>query len=792
MSDSMTDPFDRLRDALADRYAIERELGRGGMAVVFLAEDVKHGRRVAIKVLKPELTQALGAERFLREIEVAAGLNHPNILPVHDSGEADGLLYYVMPYVEEDTLRARIDRETQLPLDDALQIVREVADALDYAHAQGLVHRDIKPENILFQAGHAVVSDFGIAQALSEAGGQRLTETGLAMGTPAYMSPEQAAGDPNLDARTDVYGLATVLYEMLAGSPPYVGPTPQAVLARKAAEPVPSIRVVRDTVPQSLEDAVVRGLAKVRADRHRTPGELAAELQRSVTEPTTLPTAIEGGGTGPTAGRAKPRTARTAALAALVVVVAAAGWWASKLVPEAGAADVASIAVLPPQNLTGDAEQEYFVEGMHDALIGQLAQIGSLRVISRTSTLRYRDSDLTVPEIARELGVDGIVEASISRDGDSVHMQVQLIQAVPEERHLWTDTYDRDVGKVLAMHADVARAIAQELEIALTPDQEERLATTGEIDPATYEAYLRGMFSLNKFTPEDIAEGLDYLHGAVEANPGDALAWAGLAQAYATLGHGPAPPPDAWPRARAAAERALKLDGDMAEAHAAMADIKLYYEWDWAGAEESFQRANELNASQAWNHFHYAWHLLLTGRYDEALEEHLLARELDPLTPPQLAILGWLYLYAGDYERARAEAQQALDLNPDGSFGLATMGAAYMLEGRYDEALEYHQRMAATSPGWKWLLGRTYAEAGRIDEARAILEEMEAEEPNSWSAIGLVVLNTALGEYDAAFRWMEYENPHAWVPWLTIDPVLIAPRDDPRFEEFEARLALPD
>jgi TolB-like protein/Tfp pilus assembly protein PilF len=787
----MTDLVAHLRDGLAGRYAIESELGRGGMAIVFLAEDLKHNRKVAIKVLKPELARALGAERFLREIETAARLNHPNILPVHDSGEGNGLLYYVMPYVEEDSLRNRIDREKQLPLEEALGIIREVADALDYAHAQGLVHRDIKPENILFQAGHAVVSDFGIAQAVSQAGGERLTETGLAMGTPAYMSPEQAAGEPNLDARADVYGLGCVLYEMLAGSPPYVGATPQAVLARKAVEPVPSIRVVRDTVPQALEETLVRALAKVRADRYRTTGEFAAALQRSLSE---VPAGTRRGRKPRPTARPRPGPAtrrRALAIAAVAIIVAAAGWWASRLVPEAGAASVTSIAVLPPQNLSGEAGQEYFIEGMHDALIGQLARIGSLRVISRTSTMRYRVSDKTVPEIARELGVDGIIEASIARDGDSVHMQVQLIQAVPEERYLWTDSYDREVGKALAMHADVARAIAQELEIALSPDQEADLAGVSDVDPATYEAYLRGMFSLSKFTPEGIAEGLEHLHGAVESDPGDPLAWAGLAQAYATLGHGPAPPPDAWPRARAAAERALRLDPSLAEAHAAMADIKLYYEWDWAGAESEFIRANELNPSQAWNHFHYAWYLGLMGRLDEAIQEHLIARELDPLSPPQLAILGWLYLYAGDYHRARYEARQALDLSPDDSFGLATMGAAYMLEGEHDKAIEYHERMVAANPRWRWLLGRSYAEAGRIDEARAILAELEAEEPTSWNAIGLVVLNTALGEIDAAFRWMDYEQPHAWVPWLTIDPVLIAPRDDPRFDEFLERLNLP-
>jgi serine/threonine-protein kinase len=272
------DPLDTLQQALSDRYRVVRELGRGGMAAVYLVEDLKNRRQVALKVLLPELAQTLGAQRFLREIEVAARLTHPNILPLHDSGEAEGLLYYAMPYVEGESLRDRMNREKQLPIDEALQITREVADALATAHSRGVIHRDIKPENILLEEGHAVVSDFGIARAIGEAGGEKLTQTGLAIGTPAYMSPEQTGGDHDIDGRSDIYSLGCVTYEMLVGEPPVTGPTPQAILARKLSEPTPGIQTVRETVPDAVEEAVLRALAKVPADRFATMREFADAL----------------------------------------------------------------------------------------------------------------------------------------------------------------------------------------------------------------------------------------------------------------------------------------------------------------------------------------------------------------------------------------------------------------------------------------------------------------------------------------------------------------------------------
>jgi TolB-like protein/tRNA A-37 threonylcarbamoyl transferase component Bud32 len=777
-----TELQDRLERALAERYRVERELGRGGAAIVYLAADRKHGRRVAIKVLKPELAQAIGAERFLREIEIAARLSHPNILPLYDSGTADGLLYYVMPVVERESLRERLDRERQLALDDAVQVARQVASALAYAHAQGVVHRDIKPANILLHAGQAMVSDFGIARAIGEAGGDRLTETGLVVGTPAYMSPEQASGELTIDARSDVYSLGCVLYEMLAGDPPFSGSTPQAILARKSVEPPPRLRVVRDTVPPAIEEAVTKALAKVPADRFATAAHFSNALERALTT-WEIPVDVH------------PRRRRVAVLGAAAtvgLVLTGAIWWAASTRPgPLGTAPLRSVAVLPFENLSGDSTQEYFAAGMHDALIGELSQIGALRVISRRSVMRYQRSDKSVPEIARELDVDGVVEGTVLRSGDSVRIQVKLIEARPEERNLWGHGFERDLSDVTSMHGAVAQAIARELGVRLTPDQRARLASTRRVDPATYEAYLRGMFYVNKPGRENKQRGVALLHDAVDKNPGDAAAYAGLALGYAALGHGPAAQADAWPRARAAALRAVTLDSTLAEAHAALAEVRMYYEWDWAGAERAFQRALELNPNLAMAHYHYAWYHALFGRVDEAIAEHKRAEELDPLTPGHTAWLGTLYAMKGRHEDAAAEAQRALELSPDFPPGLLVLGRAYRDRGMHQQAIQTHERLAAVEPAWRWELGVTYAKAGRQGDARKILADLEAEKPTPWRAYALTNLYTALGDKDNAFRALAYEPHHAFVPWVRGASWAAPLRRDPRFEQFLRRLNFP-
>jgi serine/threonine-protein kinase len=748
------------------------------MAVVFLADDLRHRRRVAVKVLRPELAQAVGAQRFLREIEIAAQLSHPHILPLYDSGEAAGFLYYVMPYVEGESLRARLDREKQLSLEDAVETALEVADALSYAHSLGVVHRDIKPENILFQAGHAVVSDFGIARAVSASAGEKLTETGLAVGTPAYMSPEQATASDEVDARTDIYALGCVLYEMLAGDLPFSGATPQAMLARKVVEPVPRLRVVRDTVPVPLEEVITRALAKVPADRFATAAQLRGALDRARA--------------APSIATARPQVRHRAAAvgALLVVLLAAVGWWLSGTIG-GGTPRLHSIAVLPFENLTGDAEQEYVLAGLHDALIGELARLGPLQVRSRRSVVRYAMSDKPVTEIAHELNVDGVVAASFSRSGDSVEVRVQLLQAQPEERSLWAEVYDRDIGEALGMHSEVAGQIARQIGISLTPEQAARLGGPRRVNREAYEAYLRGRSAITRGTPEDVQRGLAYLHEANARDPADPFPYVGLALGYSILGHGPRP--EVLPRALAAAERALELDSTLAEPYAVIAQAKFYREWDWAGAAQNFRRALELDPTLADARAHYAWYFDLLGPHDRALAEMRRAIESDPLDPLWHTWLAAMYMYRGRLDEAIAEARNALELNPDFPIALGTLGEGLAYQGKYEEAVAAGERAAALSPQQRGGLAQIYALAGRTDDARRLAAELESEGPAGLILWDLPQAYAALGDKERALAWVErlFDRPHPYAPHITRAPGFVSLRDDPRFRVLVRQLNLP-
>jgi TolB-like protein/transposase len=771
----MTDQLESLKSALADRYAIEREIGAGGMATVYLAQDLKHHRQVAVKVLLPDLAVAIGAARFLREIEIAAQLTHPHIVPLHDSGEADGFLYYVMPYIEGETLRGRIRREKQLSLEDALQITREVADALEHAHSLGVVHRDIKPENVLLTSGHAVVADFGIARAITEAGGQRLTETGLSVGTPAYMSPEQAMGERDVDARSDIYSLGCVAYELLAGDPPFAGTNPQAILARKTLEQPPPLRTARDTVPAPIERAILKALAKVPADRFATAAQLRDALAY----------------TPPSGTVAVERPRRPARLRALLLTLAAValvvgGYWVTRGTESDG---IRSLVVLPFYNATGDPEQEYLAAGMHDALITTLQQIGALQVTGLTSTMRYKDTEKPIPQIARELGVDAVVEAAVVRRGDSVALEVQLIDALPQERQVWSQPFAGSLDGAIGLYNDVARAIARETNAELTPDQQARLTSAREVSRASYENYLRGMYYLKKGTLEDAQRGLTYLYQAIEDDPADALAYATLAMGYIVAAHGPEPPVSALPRAKEAAETALSLDSTLAETMSALAFLRGYYEYHWDEAEQMFLRAIELRPSLGLAHYWWSWQLALFGRIDEAIEEHKIAKELDPLDPMQTAGLGWLYLFQKRYDEAEAEARLALEVAPQDGMGLVVLAEALAARGMHEEALDVARRGLHRDRAW--ILGRQLALAGRTDEARAIAAEMETEPPDPWRAWTLAVLYATLGEKDDAYRWLNYEHIHCWVIGLGTLDFFENLWDDPRYPEMMRRMGLP-
>lgn len=442
--------LDDVREALADRYVIERELGAGGMAIVYLAEDIKHHRKVAVKVLRPELAESVGANRFLREIQVAAGLNHPHILALHDSGEANGLLYYVMPFVDGESLRTRLQRKNKLPVEEAVRLALQVADGLSFAHSHDVVHRDIKPENILLANGHASLADFGIAQAMCAGCGEDFTVRGVPIGTPAYMSGEQAIGG-DVDCRTDVYSLGCVLFEMLAGRQPYRGQNVEDLFALHLTDPIPSVLQYRRDVPQALDDVVRKALAKSRKDRFADASEFAKALRELNT------------GTAAAPARWGRSAYKFAGVLAFVFILAGA----SLLLNQPGGAQpvairqrIESLAVLPFVNLSGDALEQPFVDGMTDLLITRLAEVSAFAVSSRRSVMRYRETDKSLPDIAIELNVDAIVEGSVLRVGDRVRIGAQLIHATTD-RHLWATDYEWDLQDVLALQSEVARAITE-------------------------------------------------------------------------------------------------------------------------------------------------------------------------------------------------------------------------------------------------------------------------------------------------------------------------------------------
>jgi serine/threonine-protein kinase len=514
---------ERLRASLADRYRLERELGQGGMATVYLAEDLKHHRRVAIKVLRPELAAAIGPERFLREIETTASLRHPHIVPLYDWGDAGGFLYFVMPLVEGKSLRDRLDREKQLPLDDALAIAREVADALSYAHSRGVIHRDIKPANILLEAGHALVTDFGIAKAVSAAGAETLTQTGIVVGTPAYMSPEQAAGERELDGRSDLYALGCVLYEMLAGQPPFTGPTAESVVHQHLAVEPRGVSEIRPAVPAAIAAALQQALAKNPADRYGTASRFSEALGR-------------GGAASPSAAATSPRgqgvARRRGPIAVAAVAVAAAAWFAGRALVSSGNAETYErIAVLPLDNATGDSAQGFFADGMTREVIGVLTDAG-VRVLGHRAVAPYRGSTLPLDRIAQDLRVDAIVTGSVLQAGAVVQVSAELTDPRSNES-LWARTFSRPAPEVVTLQHDVAVQIARGIRARLTPDAERELGEGRPVDPQAYRQFLLGQEQVNRRLREDFVRGIGYLQRSVALDSTYGPAWATLALASA-------------------------------------------------------------------------------------------------------------------------------------------------------------------------------------------------------------------------------------------------------------------
>jgi len=668
---------EQLNAALTGRFAVERLLGRGGMSSVFLARDLRHGRLVALKVLRRSIAESLGAERFLREIRIAAGLAHPNILAVHDSGDASGMLYYVMPYVEGESLRARLQREGPLPVDEAVRIAGEVADALSYAHSHNVVHRDVKPENILLEAGHAVVADFGMACAIEAVGADRLTESGLAVGTPAYMSPEQAAAE-HTDGRTDIYALGCVLYEALAGEPPFTGPTALAVMVRKAAGTIPGLRLVRPEVPLHVERAIVRALAGVPADRFATAAAFAEALRDE--------------GTGAAAGR--------------------------------------SIAVLPFANMSGDAEADYFAEGVAEEITTALARIPELRVAARTSAFAFTGARLDVREIGRRLGVGVVLEGSVRRAGTRLRVTAQLIN-VADGYHLWSDRYDRELADVFAIEDDITRNIVAALEVLLADRGDRAMVRSTTAHVNAYDFYLRGRQYFRESRKKSLQYARQMFEQAIEIDPAYALAWAGAADCGSLLHMFYPGLADDRDRADRASARALELAPDLPEAHAARA-FALFNLGRMKEAVERFKAALRLDPQLYEARYFYGRALFQLGLFAQAAEMFEEAARIrdDPqarfFAAQAYQALGNTSEADAAYRRAFDVASRHLALNPDDSRA-ATMAAVSACRiGRKDEGMAWARRAVEADPddaGVRYNVACLYSLEGETDAAITALED---------------------------------------------------------------------
>ena len=705
----MAPQIDDLTAALADRYEIQKEIASGATATIHLAEDLRHGRKVALKVLHPELTSSLAAERFLREIEIISRLTHPHILPLYDSGEVGGVVYFVMPFVQGESLRDRLERERQLPLDEAVRIGCEVADALAYAHKHQVVHRDVKPGNILLEEGHAVVADFGIARAISTAGGKRITETGVAVGTPEYMSPEQAYDDEEVDARADLYSLACVMYEMLAGQPPFSGPNARAIMARHVIDPIPPIRTVRPDVPAHVALAIRKALSKAQSDRFTTLNDFVDAIEAKE-------------------GAAQESVAT-------------------------------SIAVLPFTNMSASPENEYFSDGMTEEIINALTKIEGLNVVSRTSVFALKGKDQDVRTIGEQLSVSCVLEGSVRRSGETLRVTAQLVDTA-DGYHLWSERYDRDLQDVFAIQDEIAENIVRELRVILSDEEKHAIskAPTGNVE--AYDYYLRGRQYFHQSRKKSLQYARQMFARAIEIDSDFALAYAGIADCSSLLRMYYPSQEVTLGQADIASQKALELDSELPEAHAARG-FALWQMKRGDEAEQEFEKAIELDPKQFEAHYFYARQSFAKGDLDKAARLFEDASNIRDdyqaafFAAQSLAAMGREDEAKGAYRRALQIVRDHLELTPDDPRA-ATMRAVSLCRlGQLEEGLEWAERAVAIDPddaGVRYNVACLYSLEGQIDKAIGCLE----------GAIQVGFGNKA---------------------WMENDPDLDPLRGDPRFQK---------
>ena len=741
----MTAPAERdnlavLRSALAGRYEIGREIGQGAFATVYLARDTRHERQVALKVLNADTGSDSGELRFIREIRLLARLQHPNILPLHDSGHVEALLYYLMPYVSGETLRLRMNRERQLPVETAVRIAGEVADALAYAHGQGVIHRDIKPENILLSGGHAVVADFGIARAIDVGGVQQLTRTGMGgPGTPAYMSPEQLLGDRQLDARTDMYSLGCVLYEMLTGKPPFAG---KEGFVKRFTEPPPSPASLRKEIPPWLEAVVLRTLARDPAERYAG----ADDLVRALSPKTATESAPDAASSrpSPTPARSEPVRYRSGAYGSLGFV---------------REVEMPSIGVLPFANMSANADNEYFSDGITEEILNALSRIPTIKVAARTSSFALKGKSLSIAEVGQLLNVRTVLEGSVRRSANHVRIGVQLVSTA-DGYHIWSERYDREIEDVFEIQDEIARSIVDRLKVKLTAAQDQALAMRPTDNVAAYELYLRGRHCWYRWNiPGMTQKAMTYFEQALARDPDYALAYHGLADGYSIPGlYAMLPPSLVVPKALAAATRAVELAPELAETWTSLGLVQLLG-WNWEQAHASYLHAIDLNPRYAMAHTYQAWLLSTRGKQRDAAEAARMGQELDPLSPATNGIAALVSYHGRQYDQAITECEKTLERDPASFLGLLGISLSYSAKGMHSEAIGHAERGLSLSPEVNFLralLGAVYAMAGETQSARRVLDDLLERAQRSYVGPTLIAwIYSNLKEPDLAFEWLD-------------------------------------
>ncbi|MDX2194333.1 MAG: protein kinase [Gemmatimonadales bacterium] len=777
--------LDPLQTALSGRYAVTGEIGRGATAIVVRARDLRHDRDVAIKVLLPELAVAIGPERFQREITIVARLRHPHILPLLDAGENAGLLWYAMPYVEGESLRARLHRLRRLPVAEAVRFACEVAAALDRAHRDEVVHRDIKPENILLDREVAVVTDFGIARARgAPAAGDAVTPQDMLMGTPPYMSPEQVTGATDLDARSDVYSLGCVLYEMLTGAAPFRGPATE-VLAHHALTPAPDPRMARAEVPESVAAAVRRAMEKDPAQRFAGARAFAEALSG-------------GGGANATPSMlGRLRSAFATSASGTPSPATPPGSPAAPLgTTPPGRAPIESLAVLPFAAQGGEEDTACLAEGIADGIMSKLGGIEGLRIVPRSVVFRYAGQTDDPIGIARELGVRAVVTGRLHQRGERLHVSVELLDA-SRESPLWAERYERSMHDILALQEEMVAEVARSLRLRPSGEAQRRLARRPTDDPVAYRAYLRGRHHVQARTVEGLRQAIAHFEEAIAHDPSFALAHDGLADAFHLLGcHNTQPPMEAFPRATMASQRALELDPALASAHASLGYARLVFDRDWAGAAASLRQALALDPRHPTAHQWLAWLLMAAERFDEALASLQRAHDLDPLNLTINDHLGYALLLAGHPHPALQQLQRTRELDPTFPWTYGRLGDAYTALGRHDDAVDAYGTVVERTGGGVGLgwLALAEAAAGNPAGAQAALARLEAQALERYtSPFERAMALAATGRADETFTALDRAADERVSDLVRLRLVAWpdAIRQDPRFDALARRLGLP-